>query len=59
MTEEKSEYKVDDAASLMLPEDARLLQRNAGLGNEYGSVYKTVHSGRDTRINGIDDGDYI
>ena len=56
--EEKSEYKkVDDAASLMLPEDARLLQRNAGLGNEYGSVYKTVHSGRDTRINGIDDGD--
>ena len=55
---EKAEYKlVDDAQSLMLPEDARLLNKNAGLGNEYGSVYKTVHSGRDTRVDGIDAGD--
>ena len=51
-------YKiVDDSQSLMLPEDMRLLNQNVGVGTDYGSVFKTVYSGRDTRVDGVESGD--
>jgi len=51
----KDDYKiVDDSQSWILPEDKRLADENAGTGNEYGSVLKTVYSGRDGRENGLD-----
>ena len=58
INEPKEGYSiVDDSQSWILPEDKKLADENAGLGNEYGSVLKTVYSGKDTRSQSLDSGD--
>jgi len=58
INEPKKGYSiVDDSQSWILPEDKKLADENAGLGNEYGSVLKTVYSGKDTRSQSLDSGD--